>query len=254
MKIQRWGLRRSEEKEMNILVRLGEVALRTQRNGRWERVCWEAQQGVQHVLTAGENWMVDPPAMNGQAYGAQNINRVSSNGCAPTPPHIQPYGTQAEGANLTSHNLGAPVPVDAGYEYQNSAEQLEPSPPCVGLPAHRSIARGATGWPQAQHLATLAFAWQQPPESAGPGWDYYDNTSRVTSAATTRRNTAIGSMLPPSVPRNSRHGSIAAPGEGISGSDLKQRIEQVVGSGRFRKSEPGLVGHWSVEGRGSWYV
>lgn len=258
MKIQRWALWRSEEKEMDILVRLGEVALRTQRIGQWERVCWEAQQGVRHGLTAGENWMVEPPAMNGQVYRAQNVYRVSRNGCAPAPPHIQAYGTQPgtqpEGANPTSHNLGAPVTVDAGYQYPNSIEQLDSSPPCVGLPAHPSIALGAMEWQQAQHLAPPAFAWQHTPESAGQGWNYYDNTSHVTSAATTRRNTAIGSMLPPSVPHNSRHGSIAAPGQGVSGSDLSQRIEQAVGSGRFRKSEPGLVVQCSAEGQGRGYV
>ena len=254
MKIQRWALWRSEEKEMDILVRLGEVALRTQRIGRWERVCWEAQQGLRHGLTAGENWMVEPSAINGQAYGAQNVYRVSSNGCAPAPPHIQAYGTQPEGANPTSHNLGAPLPVDAGYQYPNSVEQLDSSLPCVGLPAHPSIALGAMEWQQAQLLAPSAFAWQHPPESAGQGWNYYDNTSNVTSAATTRRNTAIGSMLPPSVPHNSRHGSIAAPGQGILGNDPSQRIEQAVGSERFRKSEPGLVKQWNAERQGRGYV
>lgn len=239
---------------MDILVRLGEVALRTQRIGRWEKVCWEAQQGVRHEFSAGGDWVVEPPARNGQAHDAENVYQVSSNGCAPAPPHIRAYSTQLEEANQTPHNLGAPVPVDAGYQYPNSVEQLDSSAPCVGLPAHSSIALTAMKWQQAEHLAPPAFAWQHHPESAGQGWNYYENTSHVTSAATTRRNTAIGSMLPPTVPHNSRDGSMAAPGQGVSGSDLSQRIEQAAGSGRFRKSEPSLVGQWSAEEQGRGYV
>ena len=69
MKIQRRGLWRSEEREMGILVQLGEVALRTQRIARWERVCWEGVQADFNVTQRGLEdmnmiWVPWPPAID----------------------------------------------------------------------------------------------------------------------------------------------------------------------------------------------
>ena len=236
---------------MGILVQLGEVALRTQRIGRWERVCWEGAQGSidvpqRELENVDTNWVPWLPAMPGQDYRAQTkgVYRATNDESAPAAAPFKSYDVYADAA----------VPVNAGSQYPGANEVINSSPPNFGQPTNPHIEQPQLmNCHQAQYLVPPAFAWQQPCDVGGNRWNYY-NTSGVTSAATTRRNTAIGSMLPPVVPHNSPHCSIAALGQSISGIDLSQRIEQAVGSGRFRKSEPGLVGQWSAERQGQGYV
>ena len=245
---------------MGILVQLGEVALRTQRIARWERVCWEGVQADFNVTQRGLEdmnmiWVPWPPAMPGQGYRTQRegVYPAMNDGSAPTPPFLQPYDVHTE-VYTASFNANDPVTVDGGCKYPNAAEQMNSSPPNAGQDANPHFAPEAMDFKQTQHLAPPIFAWQHPTDVVGSGWNNYDNTSHVTSAATTRRNTAIGWMLPQTVPHNSHRGSIGASSLGISGADLSQRIEQAVGSGRFRKSEPGLIGQWSVEEQDRGYV
>lgn len=143
---------------------------------------------------------------------------------APAAPNLQVYGPPADSAYAASN--------DATYS-PLSGDLRSPVPPLTLAPYICS--KGMQPW-------------------------QFDNTSGVTSAATTRRNTMI---FPPNTPLNSRQGSMAAHGQGIAGVDPGTRLAQLGTStsesylpnkapGRdamYRRSEPELlVGHWESNG------
>lgn len=217
-------------KERYILQRLGDIAFQLQQIARWERVTvWHAGLGMRMRPDGLAPVGMTPETAFQNGFFGPLIRQWKQQAC----------DTQGSGQQ-------------AGNAYNSSAEVTS------------SFMSGVTGEQSSGYPANPGDLNSNPYSSCTaitiPPSSYYDNTSGITSAATTRRNTM---MFPPNTPLNSRHGSITAHGHGISGLDLGNRMAMLAqsnsdgyvvgkGSGRdaaYRRSRPGfLVGQWNSGG------
>ena len=230
LRVQRGRAEACMRRERLILQRLGEIAFEVQQIGRWESIRgWHAGMGAGVRADDMAPAAVEPEkAFKNDLFGQVVAGWEQQADTAQT----QTYPMQWYGAQSVDWHASLPQ-ADAAYASSNVVS----SPPVAVQPQVWKQGYGPPGYIPPRHLR---------PTNQPPTW--FDTTSGVTSAATTRRNT----MLPTSTPLNSRHEGVVPQSGGISGLDLGNRMAMLAQSSKvgyvadrppapYRRSEPGLL-------------